>query len=303
MLFSFPARVRSYSRQKVIAPFYLCWVLPTVVFYYFPVPEGISSFQQNLILFLFVAMYLLLASSLTYRIIKFVLLKDRAEVFIYSAVALFLFLLIYGYARIYDYSAVLIAGLSTANLLFAAGIAGTVLSSAIKRTGELVPVCLTAATADLMSVIKGPTKGMIEDISAYYEQGMIGPPPFVDFIVVKAGIPGYDVPLPLFGVTDWVLVALLSASLLRLNKTDNLLPGVRLAQERFLYLPVSAFALFAGLVTAQITGLFLPAMVFIVLFFLAYLVIKLKVHRELERSDVLYSFLLPSCIVVVILLI
>jgi hypothetical protein len=288
--------------KNLIAPFFLCWTVSTVLFFYFPIPSETSLFQRNLILFLFIGLYLLLASCLTYRTIKVVLSESSAEISKYCAVVALLFLLLYGSARIYDQSTVVIAGLATANLLFGASIAGTLLSSAVKRTAELVPVCLTAATADVMSVVKGPTRGMIEDISSYYEEGMEGAPPFVDFIVVKAGIPGFDIPVPLFGVTDWILVSLLSASLLRLKKSDNIMPGNGVLAKYFFF-PISALALYSGLIVAQITELFLPAMVFISFFFLLYLSIKMKVHRELKKSDIVYSFILPSCVVVVILIV
>lgn len=274
--------------------FFLYWVVPTIVFYHLPTPARVTSFQLNLILFLFIGIYLLLASSLSYTVIQAVF-RERAKILSLcggAVVALFVLLVILN--RFGHYSLVLVGSL-TAVLLFGATLLGTVLSSAIKRIGELVPVCCTAAAADIMSVTAGPTKDMIVDISNYYKDGMVESPPLVDFILIKAGIPGFDIALPLFGVADWILVVLLSAALLRLGKSDNVLPAGR-NRGKFLFLPVSVLGLYTSLVLARIVGTFIPAMVVISLVFLVYLVFRYKVFAEIRKSDVVYSILLPFCV-------
>ncbi len=272
-----------------------------MLFYYIPLSDDISSLRLHFFLFFCIGLYLLLASSLSYRLITVVISENISFIYPFFAGSITFFVLLYVYMVKFESNLIFITSISTANLLFCATLIGAALSSAVKRPGELVPVCLTAAIADLISVIKGPTKSMVEDITAYYDKGMEGTPPFVDFILVKVGIPGFEIPVPLFGVTDWVLLVLLSSALLRMQKNDNLLVYKK-KKSKFIYLPVSALALFAGLVFAQLTQEFIPAMVFIALFFLIYLVVKIEVHKKLYRTDIIYSLIFPLMVVTSVLL-
>lgn len=282
--------------RKLILPFYICWVIPTIILLYLPVPENITSFQLNLVVFFFIGFYLILASSLSYKVILKVFEEEKKELYFITCFSVVLFLLFYFFVRFFEHSSKVVSSLSTANLLFVATIVGAGLSSAIKRVAELVPICITAGIADLTSVLQGPTRGMIESISAYYEEGMTGTPPMVDFIVIKVGIPGFSVPMPLFGVTDWVLIILISSAMIRLQKNDNLFG--RLGRPgNILYFPVATAALFVGLVVAQITNSFIPAMVFISTFFLLFLFIKLKVYKEMRKTDIVYSFVFPTIVI------
>lgn len=264
--------------------------------YFIPLPATISSFQHNLIHLISIALYLLLASSLSYGVIRGVISQKSQTVFPYAIGSAGLFVLVYIYVMYFEANLLLATAVSTANLLFCASLLGSCLSCAIKRPGELVPVCLTAAVADVASVLKGPTKSMVEDITAYYDKGLEGVPPLVDFILIKATIPGYDIPLPLFGVTDWILIVLLSSSLLRMQMNDNLLDN-RYSRNTLIYLPVSVVALYVCLVFAQISQKFIPAMLFIVLFFLFYLIVQLKVYKKLQKVDYVYSLVFPALVV------
>jgi hypothetical protein len=286
---------------KLILPFYICWVIPTIILLHFPVPENITSFQLNLVVFSFVGFYLVLASSLSHKVIIKVFDEENKVLYSIICFSVGLFLVIFIYVRFFGNSSKIVSSVSTANLLFAATIVGAGLSSAVKRVAELVPICVTAAIADMMSVLQGPTKEMIESISTYYQEGMTGTPPLVDFIVIKFGIPGFEVPMPLFGVTDWVLVVLVSSAMIRLQKNDNLFGNFE-HPGNVLYFPVAAAALFVGLVVAQITNSFIPAMVFIAIFFLLFLLIKLKVYKEMRKTDVAYSFVFPAIVVFSLLL-
>ncbi len=287
--------------KTVIFPFYLCWIIPSVLLSYIPLPENISSFQLSFTFFFCIGLYLLLASSLSYWVIKVVINEKAQMIFPFVGGSFILFLFIYIWGVYLNANLKLLSGISTANLFFCASLIGAALSSAIKRPGELVPVCITAAIADLISVMKGPSKSMVKDITAYYDQGMEGAPPFIDFILIKVGIPGYEIPVPLFGVTDWILLVLLSSALIRLQMNDNLLASSTHKRNR-IYLPVSAVALFVGLVFAQVTQQFIPAMVFIALFFLVYLIVKIKVHKSLHRVDIIYSLVFPAIVVASLML-
>ncbi len=287
--------------KKLILLFYLIWTTLTIICFNLPLPQNSSDFQLNLVLYFFTGTYLLLASSLSLRVIRQVMEEKpgRVTAAIVGSVALFFFL--YLLNANFNFSPIIMVGISTANLLFCASLIGTVLSSAIRRPGELVPVCLTSAIADFMSVMTGPTKIMAEDISTYYDQGMTGEPPFVDFILIKAGIPGFAIPLPLFGITDWILLILLSSALLRMGENDNLL-AAKEKWKNYIYLPISVLALFGSLLFAQITQRFVPAMVFIALFFLIYLVVRMKIHRKLQKTDMVYSFVFPAMVAALLFL-
>lgn len=287
--------------MKLISIYFLCWIAPTIIFFYLPVPANISSFQHSLTLYLFIGVYLFLASSLSFWLMKKVLAMSTRSAYIHCASVIAVF----GAAAWYSVSAgmprIIPASLITAILLFCSTVLGTALSVAVKRLGELIPVCVTAAVADVTSVFKGPTKNMVEDLTAYYEHGMQGSPPLIDSFLIKVGVPGYSVPIPLFGVTDWILLILLSSSLLRLEKTDNILPNSS-RRSNFVFLPVTVLALYVALIIAQITHMFIPAMVFISAVFMLFLVIKHSVHRQLKRGDFFYSIIFPVAAASMILL-
>ncbi len=281
--------------------FYLGWIIPTIALYFFPLPDHITSFQHQLTGFFIIASYLLYASSLSRKIIAIVVLEEKKNIYFASILALMVMAVLYFYGRFFSDFKIIVAAISTANLLFLASIVGTGLSSAITRVGELVPLCITAATADLVSVLRGPTSELIENISTYYSEGMQGAPPVVDFFIIKVAIPGYSVPMPLFGVTDWILIILLSSALFRLGKKDNILEGIGYVNS-FVRLPVASFALFMALVFAQVTQRYVPAMVFISIIFLLYLFIVLRVNGELHRRDIVYSLIFPAAVAAIIFL-
>ena len=286
--------------KNLVLLYLLWWVVPTLGLAYLPVPESAGSVQRSFATFFFIALYVLLASNLTYRTIILVFRTKADKLYLYGAAVFGFFLVLYFVAAFWGQSR-LLSALSTANLLGGAALAGAALSTAVKRIGELLPICIIAATADIMSVMGGPSRIMADDIAVYYTSGMEGAPPFIDHIIIKAGLPGFTIPVPLFGVTDWILVALLSSSLLRLNTSDNLLSKTG-STGKHLFLPVSACALYAAIVVAQTTGVFVPAMLFISLIFLLYLFADFKLHRELRKSDLLYSILFPAAIVLLLFL-
>ncbi|MEE4242003.1 MAG: hypothetical protein V2I36_11100 [Desulfopila sp.] len=286
--------------KNLVLLYVLLWIVPTLIFAWLPIPENAGSVQRSLISFFFIALYILLAANLAYRTIVVIINSGTGILYHCAAAVVVIFGVLYVFSGIWGKSQILSAFL-TAILLFGAAAAGAVLSTAVKRIGELLPLCLTAATADLMSVLRGPTRVMADDIVAYYEGGMEGTPPFIDYVIIKAGIPGFSIPVPLFGVTDWILVALLSASLFRLNTSENIFSGGA-AMGKHVFLPVSACSLYAAIVIAQITGVFIPAMLFISFFFLLFLFSHFKLYRELRKSDLFYSIVFPGSVALLVLL-
>lgn len=286
---------------KRILLFFLCWMVPTLVFYYLPVPQEISPYLIILISFCCIGIYLVLASSLSYQLMNDVIKMTGRSLKLYICLSCLLFALIYLYVRLSGSSSIVIASFSTANLLFISTVIGAALSSAVKRVAELIPICITAAVADWISVIKGPTKEMVESLTTYYEAGMEGIPPMVDFIVIKVGIPGYSIPMPLFGMTDWIFIILLSSALVRLQRVDNLF--WRWGNRKiYLYFPVAAAALFTGVIWAQTINSYIPAMVFISTIFLLFLFVKLRIYKEVKKTDIRYSIIFPAGVSLILLI-
>jgi len=288
--------------KSAVGWFYLCWILPGVVVALVPLPQPISSFHYNVIIYLCVAVYMVAISSTAYRVVCEMFSLSSAKVWGCFVLAGTLFACLYTAVYLGGGSSMGVDVIWSANLLFLATLLGGVLSSAVKRVGELVPVCLTAAVADTMSVAIGPTRSMTEDLVVYYRKGMEGPPPLVDLIVVKTAVPGSAKSFPLFGVTDWIFVVLLSTALLRMKKSDNIFP-LALNRRSWFFIPVSALALYCAVVLARLTGVFVPAMVVIAAFFVVFLFVGYNLRGELKRIDVAYSVMFPLAVAALILLI
>ena len=276
--------------RNTLIRFYLLWTIFNVLIYSFPIPHAFTVRYPSSLIVVLVGVYLVVASSLAYTVINSVFSCQRYEVIGGLLLVVLLMLLTVIYSQVIGTMGVIGTAVSTANLLVGATIIGSLLSTAIKRIGELVPVSITAAVADTISVALGPTKSFAAEITAYYQGGREGPTPLVDFIIIKAGVPGIDTPIPLFGV-----------ALIRLGKTDNLL-SIHKSIGRYIFVPVSVVALYTGIITAQLTGMFIPAMVFITLFFLVFLILQYKVHRNLKRVDIYYSCFFPCAVALVLLL-
>lgn len=182
-----------------------------------------------------------------------------------------------------------IENIGTANLIVFACLIGSWMTHAVKRPSELVLVCSVVALADLFSVFAGPTKQLVEGLTTYYEQGMQGPPPLVDFILVKISVPGYSATVPLFGVSDWIILVFLTAALTKFGLSDNLagigLTGMKKRKRLSLYIPAASVGLMASLLTAQMSGMFLPALPFVAAAFLVYTLIRFPQVRNLNKKE------------------
>lgn len=288
--------------KSAVGWLYLCWIVPGVVVGLVPLPQAISSLHYNVIIYLCVAVYLVIVSSAAYRVVCEMFSSSSGTVWGYFVLVGALFACLYTAVYLAGGSSMGIDVIWSANLLCGATLLGGVLSSAVKRVGELVPICLTAAVADAMSVAIGPTRSMTDDLVVYYRKGMEGTPPLVDLIIVKTGVPGSAKSFPLFGVTDWIFVVLLSTALLRMKKSDNMFPVALNWRSRF-FVPVSALALYCAVVLARVTGVFVPAMVVIAAFFVVFLFVRHNLRGELKRIDVAYSAMFPLAVAALILLI
>jgi hypothetical protein len=159
----------------------------------------------------------------------------------------------------------LLAIAKSALLILSATAIGTVLARFVTAIRNLIPICIVMSLADISSWLIGPTADFSRQIETFYRKP-IGPPPAVDQILIKLAFPGMDRLVPVFGISDWIMVVLFINVANKFSLNDNLL-GIAahqlIRQHRFgLYLPLPALALFSALVLAQTTGFFVPALPF-----------------------------------------
>ena len=160
-------------------------------------------------------------------------------------------------------SRLLLSGIKSGLLLLIGTLVGTVLARFVNRIWEIIPICIVMALADLFSWLAGPTANFAQEIEQYY-LAPVGPPPLIDMFLVKLAFPGTTSLIPVFGVSDWIMVAFFVNVSRRYAINDNLirLSGEVLAQGKFhgRYLPVPVVALFTTVLLAQSTGLFIPVL-------------------------------------------
>jgi len=167
---------------------------------------------------------------------------------------------------------------ASTNLLVFALLVGNAMVKSVRKPSELVPVCIVMSLADLFSVFAGPSRQMVATIDAYYRSGRVGPPPLSDLLLVKIPIPGFDYPVPIFGVADLIILAFLIAAARKFRLDDNLAGSL-------FYLPAAAVGLAAALLLAQLSNLFLPALPLVALVFLAGTLPRHPAMRQLRQTE------------------
>ena len=182
-------------------------------------------------------------------------------------------------------SSSIVGVLGTLNLTVAAIILGRILSTGLMRPAELVPVCMVAMAADLASVLAGPTKKIAGILESYYTGPMTGPPPVVDYFLIKIPVWGSSYLMPLFGVSDLVFLVLLSAGAEKFS-----------IDHKLFNFPVAGIGLVFGVFLAHSTSLFIPGMPLMVLFYLPLVLFQSPGARQLKISDIIYSIVFPAII-------
>ena len=251
-----------------------------------------APYFQTLILPLFVLVYIFLALFITQLFMVYV--NDWLDEIPILRPMMFaicggLGFFVYMVMRHGTVKGVWITSLGTANLIVFACLVASWMIHPLKRPSELVPLCSVVALTDLFSVFAGPTRHLVECITAYYEKGMQGPPPLADYILVKISVPGFNAAMPLFGVSDWIILVFLSSALTKFGFSDNLAGKSILAMKKnnrlTLYLPAAALGLMVSIVGAQVSGMFLPALPFVVICFMAYALIRYPQIRDLNKRE------------------
>jgi len=213
--------------------------------------------------FLFLALQIYAASQLILPVLMMVP-EQRSRLF-YLSWAVLLSLAIWGASQIKLSCtfAPLWETFRSSLLLLAATITGAALARYVKRPWEIVPICFAMTLADFLSWLNGPTAVFSEQIINYYRHP-VGEPPVVDLLLVKLASPGVAQLIPVFGVSDWIMVVFFAVVAHRHSVNDNLLivDGNELVKRgRFGgYLPVSVLALLVALIAAHVSGAFIPAL-------------------------------------------
>ncbi|MDT8441467.1 MAG: hypothetical protein RQ723_07385 [Desulfuromonadales bacterium] len=168
-------------------------------------------------------------------------------------------------------------------LLLVALLVGAALARYVRRLWELLPVCLVMTLADFASWARGPTSSFARQIEDYY-RAPVGPPPAVDMILVKLVLPGSAGLLPVFGLSDWIMVVFFAIVARHHGINDNLCgpPGPVLARRGRIggYLPVSVIALLAAVLLALATGRFIPVLPFMAVIMLGWYLLRSLLLRN-----------------------
>jgi len=172
----------------------------------------------------------------------------------------------------------------------------------MQKVTNLIPVAVAFTCADIFSVWQGPSKKVVEDlvehqaeIEAVRSEAMANLPPeaaaaaadqaaaairapFVDYVVVHMPVPGMGTSVPVLGIGDFVIVALLFR-VAWLHGISPLAVGVS-----------SLLSIIVALAVSQFVGAAIPALPFIAVGVVGYLALAYPRIRRLDRQEVLLSF-------------
>ncbi len=281
----------SYSAKPVLF-IYLVWCIASFVFLHLGLFVMESKTTTQILVPVSITFFILLASFITMLFMVYVEKHIQNDIFVRLFWLSFTFL-IWGILYIFvAYTGNKLNSLysfSTANLILFACILGNWMTTPVKRSAEIIPLCVVVAFSDLFSVFSGPTKHLAKNIPVYYESGMQGTPPFVDYLLVKIALPGIETLMPVFGVSDWIIIAFLSAATCKFQMNDNI-TGKGLCKinkkPNFLFFPIAAAGLIISIIVAQTSNFFIPALPFIVVIFLGFMLTKYPEMRKLTKAEI-----------------
>ncbi len=172
-------------------------------------------------------------------------------------------------------------------LLLFATIIGSWLIEALSKPSEMIPVCFILFAIDIFSVFQGPSKEIAEIIGIYYSKGMTGPPPLVDYLIIKFPAISSATLTPVFGVSDWIIAVFFTSAAMKFDLNDNALSFFykKSSTVQTIWLPVGTLGLYLALIIAWITDIFIPALPVMVLFFLGIMMLRYPEMRQLEKKE------------------
>lgn len=264
---------------------YLAWLVYSLALFFLPGPLGFLAGLLSITGF-FVFLAFLLEFCLN-RIEPLVGNQHRLRGALLGAgLAIFLFCWLIPWFT-GSYSPVL-AGFNSINLLVSGALIGGWMAFPLKQPRELLPLCLVACLADIVSILSGPTRDFSEAIAGFYQGGMRGDLPFVDHILIKMPVPDPQAFMPLFGVSDWIIVVFLSAAALKFGMNDSLFPiGAEWSCQSWFRMPAALAGLILPVVLVRIFGVFLPALPFVAGVFILYTAPRHRQMLRLTRAEIL----------------
>ena len=176
-------------------------------------------------------------------------------------------------------------------LVSAAATFGVWLSTEIEKPGHLLPVCIIAAGVDIISVARGPSSIVVEQISKHMEYiaaGLTHLPPYTSFLILRYPQPGQGLGLML-GVGDLAFFAVLAGSVIRME-----LPRINI--------PLLALWGYCALVVSIFLQVSIPALPFIGLGFVLWNIKRIKLNRAEMLITIVFSAALIIIGVVVMLI-
>lgn len=280
-----------YALSPVIL-IYLLWCLTSFVLFHIGILVAGNEATARFLVPVSVAFFICLASIITMLFMVYVekhIHDDIPVRLFWLFFSLFIWGICYFFVTTTGSKLNSLYSFSTVNLIFFSCVLGNWMTTPVKRPAEIIPLCVVVAFSDLFSVFAGPTKHLAKDIAVYYESGMQGKPPFVDYLLVKIAIPGIKTLMPVFGVSDWIIIAFLSAAACKFQMNDNI-TGKGLCDIRkkpnFLFFPIAAAGLIISIVIAQTSDIFIPALPFVVFIFLTYMLIRYPKMRRLTKAEI-----------------
>lgn len=198
----------------------------------------------------------------------------------------------------------ILAGIAgTTTLIIFASLLGSYLSQAVKRLPELIPVCSVAFTVDLYSVLKGPSKEIALQIGDFYSSGAQGTVPYVDIILIKIPHLTVNYLTPIFGISDWIFVVFLTATLLKFRVSDSVIGSdittIVDSDKCQFYFPLVSIALLTSIFIAYTANIFVPALPVITMIVLPWVIIKHPNILTMKASDY-YLTLIPPVLATIV---
>ena len=282
---------RIFSAFKVVSLIYLTWALASYAAFFSGNLFSGSTLSVTIIDSLITVGFIFFASFITLNFIHYVesqICGSTPVRLVLLGTTGFIFFACYLIVVVSGYKSNIVYSISTANLIVFACLTGNWITIPVKRAAEIIPLCVVVALCDMFSVFAGPTKHMVEGIIKYYEGGMAGTPPFVDFLLVKIPLSESDAFVPLFGVSDWIIIVFLIAAAKKFNMNDNTIGrgiGTVKKSPRVLFFPIASAGLCFAIVVARVGNLFIPALPFVVVLYLCFMLIKYPEMRKLTKAE------------------
>lgn len=181
--------------------------------------------------------------------------------------------------------------LSTCGQLLVVVVAAGYLPRFLTHPAELLPLVSVMVCADAVSYLAGPTHHIVREVADYYMSGRVGVYPVSEVLLMKFPSPGSFDLFPYFGVADWFMVIFLGSA----SRFFHL-------EDRVAGIPLAVLGLFLASATARLTGLFIPALPVLAVFYMAAMVFRHGALFRPGRRELLLLLFPPVVSLVLILL-